>query len=174
MKKQIQSLLGATLGLLSFTSIAFGHGAEFKPEFVDSLVPDYLAVQSALAGDNLADAKAAAAKLVATAKHGPKFDAFTTPAAALANAADIKSARTQFQAVSMEMQDLVDHVGTTGQVALFEAHCPMAFGGKGGDWLQSNQKIANPYYGAMMLRCGSIKGQVAGKAPEDPHAGHNH
>ena len=155
--------LSATcLGLFFSVTIATAHSDEFTPAFVDTLVPDYLAVQTALAGDDLAAAQAAAGQLVAIAKHGPEFSAFTTPASQLAQAKDIKAARKQFQTVSMEMQDLVDHVGTTDKVNLFEAHCPMAFDGKGGDWLQADQNLANPYYGAMMLRCGSIKGQVAG------------
>ena len=165
LKKQIQSLFRATFGLFCFATGAFGHGAEFKPEFVDSLIPGYLDVQSALASDNLAAAKTAATKLVGTAQHGPEFYAFTSPASALSNASDLKSARASFLTVSMEMQSLVDHVGTTGKHTLFEAYCPMAFGGKGGAWLQGDQNVLNPYYGAMMLRCGSIKGQVAG-APQ--------
>jgi Cu(I)/Ag(I) efflux system membrane fusion protein len=32
----------------------------------------------------------------------------------------------------------------------------MAFDGKGGSWLQKDATVANPYYGAMMLRCGSV------------------
>jgi len=40
-------------------------------------------------------------------------------------------------------------------------HCPMAFGDKGGDWIQAGQNIANPYYGVSMQSCGSIKNQAA-------------
>ncbi len=170
MKTKIHLTLLAITALLGSAIIASAHGNEFKPAFVDSLVPDYLAVQTALAGDDLAGAQKAASQLVATAKHGPKFAAFTTPAADLANAKTLQAARTQFQTVSMEMQDLVDHVGTTDKHTLFEAHCPMAFDGKGGDWLQGNQEVSNPYYGARMLRCGSIKGQVAGE--ESSMSGH--
>lgn len=32
--------------------------------------------------------------------------------------------------------------------------CPMAFDGKGARWLQEEGPIANPYFGATMLRCG--------------------
>jgi Cu(I)/Ag(I) efflux system membrane fusion protein len=175
MKNKIHLTLLAIAALLGSAVIASAHGAEFKPAFVDSLVPDYLAVQTALAGDDLAAAQKAASNLLTTAKHGPEFTAFTTPASELAKAKNIKAARAQFQTVSMEMQDLVDHVGTTNKVKLYEAHCPMAFGGKGGDWLQGDQKISNPYYGAMMLRCGSIKGQVAGEKSSMPaHGKHGH
>ena len=33
-------------------------------------------------------------------------------------------------------------------------HCPMAFDGLGADWLQAGGEVANPYFGASMLRCG--------------------
>jgi len=174
MKSKLISSFLLGLGLVASALSAAAHGAEFKPEFVDSLVPDYLALQTALAGDDLAAAQKAASNLFTTAQHGPEFTAFTTPASLLVQAKDIKAARAQFLTVSMEMQDLVDHVGTTGKVKLYEAHCPMAFAGKGGDWLQADQKIANPYYGAMMLRCGSIKGQVAGEKSAMPAAGAKH
>lgn len=34
-------------------------------------------------------------------------------------------------------------------------HCPMANGGKGANWLSRKKEIRNPYYGSMMLTCGS-------------------
>jgi hypothetical protein len=33
--------------------------------------------------------------------------------------------------------------------------CPMAFEDKGALWVQAEGKIANPYFGASMLRCGN-------------------
>ena len=37
------------------------------------------------------------------------------------------------------------------------AFCPMAFGDNGAYWLQDQEQIANPYFGASMLRCGEIR-----------------
>ena len=37
------------------------------------------------------------------------------------------------------------------------AHCPMAFHNKGGSWLQTDETVANPYFGSTMLHCGTIK-----------------
>jgi hypothetical protein len=177
MKSKIQPFALVLVALMALSSSAFAHGKEFKPDFVDSLVPDYLAVQTALAGDDLTSVKAAATKLVTTAQLGPEFSAFTTPAAAIADASDLKTARTAFLTVSMEMQDLIDHVGTSDKVTLYEAFCPMAFGVKGGSWIQADKKIANPYYGSMMLRCGTVKKQLAGESsPSETSAekSHNH
>lgn len=43
----------------------------------------------------------------------------------------------------------------------YRAFCPMARGGAGAAWLQPQQAILNPYFGAMMLRCGEIEQQFA-------------
>jgi hypothetical protein len=74
------------------------------------------------------------------------------------------------------MKAMISHVGVTSEKPLYLAHCPMAFGNKGGFWIQGDKKIANPYYGAMMLRCGSVKEQVAGKKETSghKHQGHDH
>lgn len=161
--KTIRQLL-LLLGLIALVAQpGFAHPDTFKPAFTDSLVSPYLKVQTALAADDLPVAKAAAGELLAAAAKGPDFKAFTTPAKAIATAPDIAAARTNFLKVSKELITLVAHVGTTGGQDLFVAHCPMAFGNTGGDWLQSDKKINNPYYGATMLRCGSIKSQAATK-----------
>jgi Cu(I)/Ag(I) efflux system membrane fusion protein len=33
----------------------------------------------------------------------------------------------------------------------------MAFDDKGADWLQLDEDILNPYFGASMLKCGEVK-----------------
>ena len=38
----------------------------------------------------------------------------------------------------------------------YEAYCPMARDGAGASWLQPDNELRNPYFGAMMLRCGDI------------------
>ena len=35
--------------------------------------------------------------------------------------------------------------------------CPMAFNNKGTYWLQTRDVVNNPYFGAKMLKCGTIK-----------------
>jgi Cu(I)/Ag(I) efflux system membrane fusion protein len=145
---------------------------DFKPEFTASLASPYLKVQAALAADDLPAAKSAAGELLAIAAKGPEFKTFTESTEAIMSAANIGAARTSFLRVSDELIALIDRVGTTGGPALFVAHCPMAFSGKGGDWLQADKEINNPYYGASMLKCGTIKRQVTSKsASPDGHGG---
>lgn len=159
MKNTITSLL-LVLSFGLVTATAFAHSKDLKPEFVDTLVPAYLDLQASLASDDLVAAQTAAKALITAAAQGPKFTPLTDPVAQIIASDSIKSARQYFLNASHEMISLVDHVGTTGKQNLFVAHCPMAFGGKGGDWLQGDRKVNNPYYGSMMLRCGIIKSQL--------------
>jgi hypothetical protein len=160
----------ATSGLLA-------HSDAFKPEFVDTLVAPYLQIQAGLAGDDLTTAKSGANAYLAAMKSAPEGEAdeessdLRTPAEKIAAAANIEAARAAFLTLSNELTSLVKHVGTTGSTALFVAHCPMAFGGKGGDWIQADKTVSNPYYGSRMLRCGGIKEQVSGDEEPD-HTDH--
>jgi Cu(I)/Ag(I) efflux system membrane fusion protein len=48
-----------------------------------------------------------------------------------------------------------------GADAHFITFCPMAFGGRGAEWLQDHATIDNPYFGSRMLRCGEIRETLA-------------
>lgn len=168
------------LSLFLTATAAFAHSDAFKPAFVDTLIDPYLVIQKELAGDDLAAAQKGAEHYLAAMKQAPHQGEaheeamdLSAPATAILKADDIKAARTAFLSLSQEITSLVQHVGTTKETPLFIAHCPMAFNNKGGSWLQSDKTVANPYYGSMMLRCGSIQKQIAGKDHGD-HGGHAH
>lgn len=170
--------------MLSATA-AFAHSDAFKPEFVDTLVGPYLEMQKSLAQDDLKAAQKGAKHYLEAMKKAPhegeaheETAELTAPAKAITAASDLKSARNAFLSLSKEMTLLVKHNGTNKDTPLYIAHCPMAFDNKGGSWLQSEKTVSNPYYGSMMLRCGSIKKQIAGKEPgadsKKGHHGHSH
>ncbi|MEA3224871.1 MAG: hypothetical protein U9Q07_02900, partial [Planctomycetota bacterium] len=46
---------------------------------------------------------------------------------------------------------------------LYKTYCPMAFDDKGADWLQLDEDILNPYFGASMLLCGEVKEVIGNK-----------
>lgn len=96
-------------------------------------------------------------------------------AQSLSAAEDIKTQRGQFEALSGVTQVLAMSFGFGDQVAVFEHHCPMAFGNKGAIWLQPDDKSRNPYFGATMLKCADrverIGGTVAASG-HDAHTGH--
>lgn len=144
-----------------------------SPEFLLALDPiytAYLRVQAGLAADDLTAAKSNAESLGAAARRvdmklvtGAGHVAWMGHAKRLRDAAksihaadSIERARTAFGELSATALDLERQFGHREGV-LREAHCPMAFDNKGGSWIQREEQIANPYFGASMLRCGEIR-----------------
>ena len=72
----------------------------------------------------------------------------------------IAEVREKFEIVSNFFIAKSSKVSFTQDVNL--AHCPMAFDGKGADWLQIGDKVENPYFGSQMYRCGKVKKKIEG------------
>ena len=68
------------------------------------------------------------------------------------------------------MVTAVERFGAPDGIALSVFHCPMAFDNRGASWLARKGPLLNPYFGAMMLRCGRVeRGTVgAGLTPDEP------
>ncbi|MFW5653264.1 MAG: heavy metal-binding domain-containing protein, partial [Planctomycetota bacterium] len=81
---------------------------------------------------------------------------------------DIEEARVIFETWSAGVLDLQRAFGHRGTQMFYLAHCPMAFDDEGADWLQRQETIDNPYFGAMMLRCGEIRREYAPSVPVTP------
>lgn len=75
-------------------------------------------------------------------------------AEAVQSAATIEEARHGFALLSESMTAVARRFGVRGNSAVLRYHCPMAFDGRGGSWLQNKEGVENPYYGEMMFRCG--------------------
>lgn len=86
----------------------------------------------------------------------------------LAIAPNLDGQRQHFEAFSDALTAVVQVFGIEDAGPVYRAMCPMVQG-REGYWLQDEEVVANPYYGAAMLRCGEI---VETLAEEDPHAGH--
>jgi Cu(I)/Ag(I) efflux system membrane fusion protein len=78
-----------------------------------------------------------------------------------ASAGDLAGARAQFKPLSAHLIALAKSFASRRQ-PLFIQYCPMADGDAGAYWLSAEAGIANPYFGAGMLRCGETKGQIGG------------
>jgi hypothetical protein len=83
--------------------------------------------------------------------HAAKIQELAT---SIANTQDIKSQRDSFSPFSNQVYELVTAFGNDQPV--YQAHCPMAFDGKGASWLSDKTEIRNPYYGDEMLECGEV------------------
>ena len=69
---------------------------------------------------------------------------------------NIKDARIIFEDMSKAITQLQGKFGHAMDT-YYEMYCPMAFDFKGAFWLQRNGTLANPYFGAEMLKCGELK-----------------
>jgi membrane fusion protein, copper/silver efflux system len=131
----------------------------------------YLTLQTALAGDDDSSAAQAGGALKMALEELRKkpgdspsstdqawqaeLDALVQDVDRVANAADIAMRRHAFQPLSDRLWAAMEKFGSPTQEPVRRFHCPMAMDGAGADWIQSDKTTANPYYGAMMLRCGS-------------------
>ena len=68
----------------------------------------------------------------------------------------LAKARLEFKWISQSITPLATRVrGIDNPRPFYHFYCPMVKEGQG-DWLQNNDRLANPYYGAEMLRCGDL------------------
>ena len=128
--------------LIAFAIAACGSSDPTPPALVH-----YVAAQEALAADDLDQAHQALQGLIQNAN--PTLKPLAEKAA---RADDLAAVRVAFKPLSEEVRK--------GQIpeGYVVAYCPMADGDKGAHWIQKDQpQIANPYFGASMLRCGVFK-----------------
>jgi len=67
--------------------------------------------------------------------------------------------RTAFVTLSEYMIRLVRAFKPTGET-LYLQHCPMANNDNGANWLSTEEKIVNPYFGDAMLNCGWVEQEL--------------
>jgi Cu(I)/Ag(I) efflux system membrane fusion protein len=123
----------------------------------------YLALSAALAGDNLGEARAAAARLE---REAADFPGIIRQAETIGRAQTLESARDAFEPLSRAVIAYARAYRDRIHAPLHVAFCPMAFSDKGAEWLQRKEEIFNPYFGDEMLHCGVIRETIhAGSAP---------
>jgi multidrug efflux pump subunit AcrA (membrane-fusion protein) len=140
---------------------------------IDALLERYLEAARALARDAFAEAVPAArslpalAQALADAATGSPIEAearkVLEASAALEglNALDpggMETARRQFRTLSDAVIALVKRAPPSPRAAarLSVIRCPMF----PGDWLQTDDAVRNPYYGAQMLECGEVVSRI--------------
>ncbi len=167
MKTKTSLIIAAALALL-IPAAASAQSVTLDDAMKPLLVP-YFKIHAALAGDTEEGVKAAAKELAKMAgkikaeakkvkgKHADHYkglpDKIQQAAKRVAAARDLKARREAFKKLSQPLAMWVTMSKPAGVNVVF---CSMAKG----SWLQKDKTIANPYYGASMLRCGEI---VSGK-----------
>lgn len=145
----------------------------------DALAPvlrAYLALQTALAEDDLAATHTAAAQLgtaaatatlpaAADGTWGPLAASLKGDAAHIGHADSLAQARQHFLALSSTMQTALTRLGNPLDEEVHLAYCPMADGNRGAAWIQLGETIDNAYFGAAMRTCGELQATV----PPDGH-----
>jgi len=124
-------------------------------EPVKSVLDHYLKIQTELAKDSLKGLDEHA-NAIAKAVKGDDMKMLSPDVAkeaeTLAQAKDLKSARTAFKPLSASLvKYLADN--KAGKGTYHEAYCPMVKA----SWLQTDKAIKNPYMGKEMLTCGELK-----------------
>jgi hypothetical protein len=150
------SRLLSLLAICLFGSLANAHekGAPLTPA-QKSYLGHYEVLRAALAADDLPGAQKAAAVIVAAPVDKPTSDADAERTAKnlaaaknVAAAASLADAREGFKTLSRKAVHLAE--GLTGYYRLTCPHVP----NDEGKWVQTTNKIANPYHGKAMLTCG--------------------
>jgi hypothetical protein len=130
--------------------------AMFKDEKLGSAYEHYLHLKDALVASKSDEAKKAAGELqksLASLSNGKKA---ADEVAKIAGTSDLKAQRLAFSNLSNEIASLVKG-GKLSSGTLYLEYCPMANNNTGAFWLSNEKQIKNPYFGDMMLTCGSVK-----------------
>ncbi|MFW6049570.1 MAG: efflux RND transporter periplasmic adaptor subunit [Myxococcota bacterium] len=146
--------------------------AKLREALGRTLAP-YLALQKALAADDLSAAEEASQALVESVR---AFETEGAPEAAraweplaehlrqhgseLARAESLEAARAAFRPLVEQVMRVLRVFGNPFDRPLHVAHCPMAFGGEGADWVQDREAIDNVYFGSEMRTCGEVRATV--------------
>jgi len=152
---------------------------------LDSVYTAYFTIHHHLSHDSLDGAKDAAGRFTTALSHVDmmlldgdahmawmeKLGTMQSAAENIGTADNIEAAREKFKTLSDALIGVAHAFGTTGNVAVYSFHCPMAFDNKGSDWLQGKDDLENPWFGSAMFKCGTLEETISGNSVED-HEGH--
>lgn len=79
---------------------------------------------------------------------------------AITKAKDVEEQRKHFEPLSDVLIESAELFGLTIDI-VYVQFCPMAFDDKGAYWLSESDKILNPYFGDLMLRCGEVTKRIS-------------
>ncbi len=132
------------------------HVAMFKDARLGTAYQHYLQLKDALVASKSEEAKKGASELQKSLTEVTGSSAAIEAASAIAASADLQEQRKAFSTLSNAMTTLV-RGGKLTDGKLYLEYCPMANGNTGAYWLSNEKEIRNPYFGDMMLKCGSVK-----------------
>jgi hypothetical protein len=165
MKKQLITML---IALVSYGAYAqhdhSNHAATkeeqqapiFKDEKMGAAYNHYIHLKDALVSSNSEEAKKAAVQLQKSLNTISGAKEAISENTKLVASSTISEQRKVFSLLSNEMAKLVK-ANKLSQGLIYLEFCPMANNNAGAFWLSNEKEIKNPYFGEMMLKCGSVK-----------------
>jgi copper chaperone CopZ len=160
-------------GTMDHSVHAHGHDApptdapQTTGEALGPVFDAYFALKDALVASDAKKAAAQAAEFSAAVKAVPMegmdadlhtvwmrvMELLANTSSGIASKADLGAQRKAFAELTEPMFALVK--AGPGSTPIYLDHCPMYEGGA--DWLSRDKAIRNPFYGAQMMSCGSVK-----------------
>lgn len=134
----------------------------FKEAKLQSIYASYIALKDALVVAKPTEAQTAAKTLATELKNYSGCENTALIAQKIESSKDLVEQRKEFTALSSDVIALFKHAELSSGT-IFVQHCPMANKGDGGDWLASEKKIQNPYYGSEMMECGAVIEEIKTK-----------
>ena len=128
------------------------------PKFSDQGIAAYFKVHKALSQDRFPET--GKDNLLKALRELKAEEKVLTAASNLYSVKSIKETRSAFKVLSHYLIKIANEGSLASDINL--AHCPIAYDSKGGFWLQSGDKVENPYFGSKMYRCGDIKKKISG------------
>lgn len=151
--------VAATTDSTSKTEVTAVASVQLKDAGVQAIYDGYIVLKDALVNSKPEEAQKAAADLKSSLAAYKGCENTALIADKIAGAKDLATQRKEFTSLSADVIALFKHADVT-KGAIYVQHCPMANKGDGGDWLSSEKKIQNPYYGSEMMECGAVLEEI--------------
>lgn len=137
---------------------------------VVTLMSDYLNLHSAMAADDLDAVKSSLNAMMKKAGHSGALSDLLHEMLA-ADALD-GLRKPHFETLSNAFITAAKSSPGSMPENLMIMHCPMVYDDRGADWLQTSERLLNPYFGSRMLKCGKIKERIGNETSS--HDVHDH
>ncbi len=151
-----------SLAVEQVDSTAVQEALKFEDEKIAQIYADYILLKDALVKSNAAEAQKAAQTLVNSLQAKAGCENTAVFAQNIAKSADLVEQRKVFTNLSNDVIALFKNATILSGI-VYVQHCPMANKDTGGDWLSSEEKIQNPYFGDEMMECGGVVEELIAK-----------
>ncbi|MGY8695621.1 MAG: efflux RND transporter periplasmic adaptor subunit [Verrucomicrobiia bacterium] len=144
---------------------------EIDTNIATLIMDPYFELQAALAGDDLESARTALMQMFEATGHSGTLP---NKLHEMLEAPSLETVRPGFETLSNAIALTVKSNPSFFEGAVLQMHCPMAFKGKGASWLQHEEPLLNPYFGALMLNCGTMQADLTQSQSSAEHSNHAH